>query len=88
MDLPDLNCVISKEVVPLELEVTTLGVESQHHPVIVQELLLRLDSSAAEFFLQELQELRVFLRRDWLLRDCEFILWACLSISLFLIDVL
>lgn len=55
VNLSDLDRVVSKEVVPLELEVTTAGVESEHHPVIVQELLLRLNSSTSEFLLQEFQ---------------------------------
>ena len=39
--LSDLNCVVGKEVMPLELQVSTLCVESENFSIVIQELFLR-----------------------------------------------
>ena len=88
MYLSDLNSIISKEVVPLELKVTTLSVESEHLSVIIQELFLGWHTSATKFLLQELQELWVLLWWNWFLRYAEAILWAGLSFWLVLSAIL
>lgn len=88
MNFSDLNRVISKEVVPFELKIGTLGIESQYHSVVVKELLLRLNSSTTKLFLQELQELWIFLWWDWDLSRSPGISRACLTLSLLLINVL
>ena len=64
MNFSDLNSVVSKEVVPLKLKVTTESVESQYLSIIVKELFLRLNSTTTKFFLQELKELWVLLWWD------------------------
>ena len=88
MNFSDLNRVISKEVVPFELKIGTLGIESQYHSVVVKELLLRLNSSTTKFFLQELKKLWVLLWWDGFLISSPAVLWAILSFSLVLLDVL
>ena len=88
MNFSDLNSIISKKVMSLELEVTTSGVESQYHSVIVEELFLRLNSSTAKLLLQELKELWVLLRWDRYLIFGPAVLWTGLSFSLVLLNVL
>lgn len=88
MNFSDLDSIISKEVMPLELEVTTSGVESQNHSVIIKELFLRLNSSTAKFLLQELKELWVLLWWDGYLIFGPAVLWTGLSFSLVLLNVL
>lgn len=88
MNFSDLNCVVSKEVMPLELEVSTSGVESQYHSVIVKELFLRLNSSTTKLLLQELEELWVLLWWNGFLIRGPAVLWTGLSFSLVLLNVL
>jgi hypothetical protein len=47
--------------------------ESEHFPVVVQELLLRLNLATSEFLLEEFKELLVLLDWLWLLRLVEAI---------------
>ena len=65
MDLSDLHGIVSKEVVPHELEVLRHGEESQHLSVIVQELLLGSNSSSSELLLEELKKFFVLLWSNW-----------------------
>ena len=88
MNFSNLHSVVSKEVMPLELEVTTSGVESQYHSVIVKELLLRLNASTTKLLLQELKELWVLLGWDGFLIGGPAVFWARLCFSLVLLDVL
>ena len=39
--LPDLDCIVGQEIVPLELEVSASRVESKNFSIMVQELFLR-----------------------------------------------
>ena len=82
MNLSDLDGVISQEVMPLELKVSTLSEESEYFSVVVKELLLGWNTSTSELFLKELEELWVLLWWDWLLRVGKGILWADLSFTL------
>lgn len=88
MAFSDLNGIVSQEVVPHELEVLTDGEESKDFSVVVQELLLRGNSSSSELLLEEFKELLILLWWDWLLSLNEGILWAYLSISLGLSNIL
>jgi hypothetical protein len=76
MNFSDFDGVVSQEVMPLELQVTTLCVESKNLSVVVQELFLRWNTSSSEFLLQEFQELWVLLWWNWFARIDEGILWA------------
>lgn len=88
MAFSDLNGIVSQEVVPHELEVLADGEESKDFSVVVQELLLRGNSSTSELLLEEFKELLILLWWDWLLSLNEGILWAYLSISLGLSNIL
>lgn len=66
MDLTDLDGVISKEILPDELEIFALSEESQHFSVIVEELFLRWYSTSTKFLFEELKEFWVLLWWDWL----------------------
>jgi hypothetical protein len=88
MNFPDLDGVVSKEVVPDELEVLADSEESQDLSIVVQELLLRGNSSSSELLLQELKKFFVLLWWNWLQGLLESVLWAHLSVSLGLADVL
>lgn len=79
VNLSDLNCIVSQEIMPLELKVCTLCVESENFPIIIKELFLRWYAATTEFFLQEFQEFWVFLWWNWLLRDNEFVIRARLG---------
>lgn len=50
MDLSHLDCVVCQIVVDDERSVITLSVESENLSVVIQELLLRNDSSTSESF--------------------------------------
>jgi len=65
MDLADLYCVISKEILPDELKIITFCEESQHFSVVVKELFLRWNSSSSKFFLEEFKKFWVLLWWDW-----------------------
>jgi hypothetical protein len=88
VDLSDLNCVVSQEVVPHELEVFAHGEESQHLSIVVEELLLGGNSSSSELLLKELEKLLVLLWWNWLQGLLEVVFWADLCFSLGLADVL
>jgi hypothetical protein len=51
MTFSNLNGIVGKEVVPHELQVIAHGEESQDLSVIIQELLLRWNSSSSELLL-------------------------------------
>ena len=76
MNFSDFDGVVSQEVMPLELQVTTLCVESKNLSVVVQELFLRWNTSSSEFLLQEFQELWVLLWWNWFGGIDKGILWA------------
>ena len=76
MNFSDFDGIVSQEIMPLELQITTLGVESKNLSVVVQELFLRWNTSSSEFLLQEFQELWVFLWWNWFAGVDEGILWA------------
>ena len=61
MNFSDLNSIVGKEVVPHELKVFAHGEESKDLSVIVQELLLRWNSSSSELLLEEFEQLLIFL---------------------------
>lgn len=88
MHFSDLDRVIGKEVVPLELQVAAVSVESQNFSIVVQELFLGGNVTTSELLLQELQELWILLWRDWLLGDNEAVFGADLCLRLWLLDVL
>ena len=88
MNFSNLNGIVSQEIVPLKLEVTGLGEESEDLSVIIEELLLGWNSSSSEFLLKELEHLWILLWWDWLLGVDEGILWAGLSFTLWLAEVL
>ena len=88
MYFSDLHRVIGEEVVPLELQVAAIRVESEHFPVVVKELFLRGNVTATKLLLQELQELWVLLGWNWLLGNDEGIFWAELCSWLWLFDIL
>lgn len=66
MNFSNFDGVVSQEVMPLELEIAALSVESKHLSIVVQELFLGWDSSSSEFLLQEFEELWVLLWWNWL----------------------
>lgn len=76
MHLTNFDSVISQEIVPLELEVTTVSVESENFSIVVEELFLRWDATSSQLLLQEFQELWVLLWWNWLLRDTEAVFGA------------
>lgn len=82
MNFSDLNGIVSKEVVPDELEVLAGHKESQNLSVIIQELFLGWNSASSEFLLEEFKELLVFFWWNWFLRLNKGVLWAVLGISL------
>lgn len=88
MHFSDLDRVIGKEVVPLELQVAAVSVESQNFSIVVQELFLGGNVTTSELLLQELQELWILLWRNWLLGDNEAVFGADLCLRLWLLDVL
>ena len=88
MAFSDLDGIVSQEVVPHELEVFTDGEESQDLSVVVQELLLRGNSSSSELLLEEFKEFLILLWWDWLLCLNEGVLWAYLSVALWLSKIL
>jgi len=88
MAFSDLNGIVGKEVVPHELQVLAHGEESKDLSVIVQELLLRWNSSSSELLLEEFEQLLVLLWGNWLKGVDEGVLWANLSVSLGLANVL
>lgn len=81
MDLSYFNSVISKEVLNDERSSFTLTEELKNFPVMIQELLLRLNFSTTELFLKVLEHFRVFFGSDGLLRNGEIVFWACTSLS-------
>lgn len=82
MHLSDLNGIVSKEVVPHELQVLASREESEHLAVEVKELLLGGDSAATKLLLKILEELGVLLRGHGLERLGEVVLGRRLSIRL------
>ena len=76
MDLSDLDSVVGKEIVPLELEVCALSIESKNFSIIIQELLLGWNSSTTEFLFEEFQKLWILLWWNWFLRTNKSIIWA------------
>jgi len=83
MDLADLYCVISKEILPDELKIITFCEESQHFSVVVKELFLRWNSSSSKFFLEEFKKFWVLLWWDWFAWYNKVILWCFLAWDLF-----
>jgi len=75
VDLPDLDGVISQEVVPDVLQVLAQHEESQHFSVVVEELLLGGNLATAKLLLQELEHLLVLLAGHWLLGLGKCIVW-------------
>ena len=67
VDLSDLDGIVGQEVMPLELEVSALRVESKNFSIVVKELFLGWNSTTAQFLLEELQELWILLWWNWLL---------------------
>ena len=82
MHLSDLNGIVSKEVVPHELQVLASREESEHLAVEIEELLLGGNSAATKLLLKILEELGVLLGRHGLQRLGEAVLGARLGISL------
>ena len=76
MDLSNLDSVVGKEIVPLELKVCALSIESKNFSIIIQELLLGWNSSTTEFLFEEFQKLWILLRWYWFLRAYKSIIWA------------
>ena len=74
--LSDLDSVVSQEVVPFELEVSALRVESKNFSIIIQKLLLGWNTSTSEFLFEEFQELWILLWWNWFLRAYKRIIWA------------
>ena len=52
--LPDFDCVVCQEIVPLELEVCALRVESKNFSIVIQELFLGWNAAATELLFEEL----------------------------------
>jgi hypothetical protein len=88
MAFSDLNGIVSQEIVPHELKVFTDGEESQNFSIVVQELLLRSNSSSPELLFKELEEFFVLLWWNWSLFLNERVLWAVASFSLCLANIL
>ena len=88
MNLSNLDSVVSQEVVPFELEVSALRVESKNFSIVIQELFLRWNATTSEFLFEELQELWILLWWNWFLGLHEIVVWARLCISLWRFDVL
>jgi len=82
VNFSDLDGIIGQEIVPLELEITTLGEESKHFSVMIEELLLGWNSSSAKLLFKEFEELWVLLWWDWNARVGKSICWAHLSFRL------
>ena len=76
MDLSNLDSVVGKEIVPLELKVCALSIESKNFSIIIQELLLGWNSSTTEFLFEEFQKLWILLWWNWFLRAYKSIIWA------------
>jgi len=88
MAFSDLNGIVSQEIVPHELKVFTDGEKSQNFSIVVQELLLRSNSSSSELLFKELEEFFVLLWWNWSLFLNERVLWAVASFSLCLANIL
>lgn len=76
MDFSDFYGIISEVVVDDEREIVTLCEESEHFPVVIQELLLGYDSASSKGLLQEFLHLRIFLSRHLDLRLVEIVCWC------------
>jgi len=87
VNFSDLDGVISQEIVPLKLKVSTGGEESKHFSVVIEELLLGWNASTTKLLLKEFKELWVLLWWNRFARVCESILWACLSFRLSLSQI-
>lgn len=85
--LPDLDCVVRQEVMPLELEVSALRVKSKNFSIVIQELFLGWNAATAELLFEELQQLWILLWWNWLLGLHETVIWAILCIGLWRFDV-
>ena len=63
-------------IVPFELEVCALSIESKNFSIIIQELLLGWNTSTSEFLFEEFQKLWILLWWNWFLRTYKSIIWA------------
>ena len=88
MDLTDLYCIISKEILPDKLKVITFCEESQNFSVVVKELFLRWYSSSTKFFLEEFKKFWVLLWWDWFAWYNKVIFWCFLALDLFSATIL
>jgi len=82
VNFSNLDGIISQEIVPLELEVTTWCEESKHFSVVIKELLLGWNSSSSKLLLKEFEEFWILLWWNWNARSNESVFWAHLSFRL------
>lgn len=82
----NLDGIVSKEVMPDELETFRLNEESENLSVEVEELLLGSNLSSSEFLFQELKELLILLNNMWHLGLSETVRWDIKALALWLVD--